>query len=168
MLRGFGRPSVASTCCASRSHFTPLSSPNSVPSFFLFFNFFYHFYINFILHSQNDTPYTDLYPIFLPHFLNFPAIRAQLLYASLYRSGNEYAYYTVFSALCFTVCTLQRKLYIYFFYCFLIAPYTRIVLPESLFPLYVHLCRRSFRFPRVWLCRTRGMNFGLVASSYSV
>lgn len=42
VAEGTGRPSVASTCCASRSHFTPLSSPNSVPSpFFYFFIFFF-------------------------------------------------------------------------------------------------------------------------------
>lgn len=124
VAEGTGRPSVASTCCASRSHFTPLSFPNSVPSFF---NFFYPFF-KFVL---SHTLKTTLRRLIRFHFLVFgffspislisrnsrARARAQLLYTSLYCSGNEYAYYTV-SPRCVLQSVPQRKLYIYFFIAF--------------------------------------------------
>lgn len=118
-----GRPSVASTCCASRSHFTPLSSPNSVP-FFIFLPFFFN-----LFYPQNDTRKIDSTPLlnlrlFLPHFLNFPQLarpraraRATTLCVALPLRQRIRLLYR-FSALCFTICIPQRKLYIYFFIAF--------------------------------------------------
>lgn len=66
VAEGTGRPSVASTCWASRLHFTPLSSPNSVPTFFYFFThlifsypYFFLFFKFVLSHPENDTSRID-------------------------------------------------------------------------------------------------------------
>lgn len=84
VAEGTGRPSVASTCCASRSHFTPLSSPNSVPSFFFIFIPFLKKKRKFVLtHPENDDPTKiDSTPLLIPGFSSvyLPATRAHFMH----------------------------------------------------------------------------------------
>lgn len=117
VAEGTGRPSVASTCCASRSHFTPLSSlPILCP--FLFFNFiFLPFFFPFLNSvSSHPSPKNEtLRRSIRPHFQS-PGFSPRPLSSTSRKSraafytcitftaqAMKYAYYTFLAALYFTV-----------------------------------------------------------------
>jgi len=115
VAEGTRRPSVASTCCASRLHFTPLSSLPilSLPPFFLFFYLFP--FLNSSCptlprkkkkHSEDRFDHFQS-PGFSPRPLSFILLtnsRAAFYTCITFTAqAMKYAYYTFLTALCFTV-----------------------------------------------------------------
>jgi len=101
VAEGTRRPSVASTCCASRLHFTPLSSLPILslpPFFFIFLPFsFFKFVLSHPSPEEKKTLRRSIRPLSIPGLFS----AASFLYTShkfpcrilhlhhFYRSGNE-------------------------------------------------------------------------------